>query len=425
MNDSKRLWPVASLLVLTGFNLFDYLDRYLLASTLPVLQADLKISDEQAGTLWSAFMLGYFLTSPIFGYLGDRLPRRWLIAAGVFVWSFGTLMSGHVSTFVALLWFRVLVGFGEASFGTISPSWIADLFPKARRNNAITIFYFAIPVGSALGYLLGSYMAVHHGWRSAFIWAGCPGLALAFVLLLLREPARGATATVEELESEKVATAGGWRRYLQLLKFPRYNLVIVGYIAQAFAMGGFSLWAPTFLFRVHHMNLEAAGRFFSEALAATGLVATLAGGFLATQWEKRTRTGYAWVLALSSLAAAPVAFAAFTLPDLDLAKAALVLAMFLLFLPTGPLNTLILETVPVTMRASAVAASIFSIHLFGDMWSPKLVGYLSDRWGDLQRAVLWVLPVTLIISAFFWCWLVVRTKRDLALLPRESVPASA
>lgn len=420
MNDKRNLWPVTSLLVLTGFNLFDYLDRYLLASTLPILQADLKISDEQAGKLWSAFMLGYFLTSPLFGYLGDRMPRRWLIAAGVFVWSLGTLMSGHVSTYVSLLMFRVLVGFGEASFGTISPSWIADLFSKARRNNAITIFYFAIPVGSALGYLLGSYMAMHHGWRSAFLCAGYPGLALAFLLLLLREPERGATATTEELAVAKAETTLGWRRYAELLKFPRYNLVIVGYIAQAFAMGGFSLWAPTFLFRVHHMDVEAAGRFFSMSLAATGLVATLAGGFIATSWEKRTGTGYSWVLALSSLVAAPVAFAAFMLPDLGLAKLALVLAMFLLFLPTGPLNTLILETVPVTMRASAVAASIFSIHMFGDMWSPQFVGYLSDRWGDLQRATLWVLPGALVVSAFFWCWLVVRTKRDLARAPQAS-----
>jgi len=212
----------------------------------------------------------------------------------------------------------------------------------------------------------------------------------------------------------RAETALGWRRYAELLKFPRYNLVIVGYIAQAFAMGGFSLWAPTFLFRVHHMDVEAAGRFFSMSLAATGLVATLAGGFIATSWEKRTGTGYSWVLALSSLVAAPVAFAAFMLPDLAMAKLALVLAMFLLFLPTGPLNTLILETVPVTMRASAVAASIFSIHMFGDMWSPKLVGYLSDRWGNLQRAALWVLPGALVVSAFFWCWLVVRTRRDLA-----------
>ena len=424
MNEKKPLWPVASLLVLTGFNLFDYLDRQILAAVLPVLQPDLGLTDDRAGTIGTAFMLGYFLTSPVFGYLGDRLPRRWLVAAGVLVWSLGTLLSGHANAYVSLMLFRTLVGFGEASFGTISPGWIADLFPPARRNNAITIFYFAIPVGSALGYLFGGYMAAHHGWRSAFWWAGYAGLALAFILFWLREPARGAS---EPGGPAAAAAHGpvGWGVYVELMKFPRYVLVILGYIAQTFAMGGFAFWAPSFLVRVHHMAVDDAGYFFSASLAATGLVATLAGGFSATWWQKRTGTGYAWVLALSAVAAAPAAFATFALADLGSARVALVLTMFLLFLSTGPVNTLILETVPVVMRASAMAASIFAIHLCGDLWSPTFVGFLSERWHNLQRAVLWALPGALVVSGFFWCWLVWWTRRELAAAPKAAVAPAA
>jgi MFS family permease len=411
--DAKPLWPVATLVALTGLNLLDYLDRQLLAAVLPALQSELRIHDEQAGNIATAFMLGYFLTAPVFGWLGDRLSRTWLIAGGVFVWSLGTLLSGHAGAYVSLLLFRVLVGFGEASFGTISPGWIADLFPPLKRNNAITIFYFAIPVGSALGYLVGGYMAVHYGWRSAFLWAGYPGLGLALLLFFLREPARGAS---EPAGAGAGAPAGppGWRAYLDLLKFPAYRLVVAGYVAQTFAMGGFSLWAPTFLYRVHHMALDQAGFFFSASLAATGLVATLAGGFWATRWQRRTGAGYAWLLALSACLAAPTAFAAFILPDLGQAKVALVATMFLLFFSTGPVNTLILETVPVAMRATAMAASIFAIHMFGDLWSPKFVGYLSDRWGDLRQAVLCALPGALIVSAVFWCLLVAHVRRDRA-----------
>jgi MFS family permease len=409
-DDAQPLWPKATLVALTGLNLLDYLDRQLLAAVLPALQPALGIKDEQAGTIATAFMLGYFLTAPIFGWLGDRLSRKWLVAGGVFVWSLGTLLSGHAGAYVSLLFFRVLVGFGEASFGTISPGWIADLFPTRRRNNAITIFYLAIPVGSALGYLMGGYMAVHYGWRSAFLWAGYPGLLLALVLFFLREPVRGASDPI----AAAPAGPAGWRSYLALLKLPDYVLVVAGYIAQTFAMGAFSLWAPSFLFRVHHLALDRAGFFFSASLAATGLVATLVGGFWATRWQRRTGTGYAWVLALSAALAAPVAFAAFTLADLGQAKVALVLTMFLLFLSTGPVNTLILETVPVAMRASAVALSIFSIHLFGDLWSPKFVGYLSDRWGDLRLAVLSVLPAALVVSAVLWCLLVAHTRRRVA-----------
>lgn len=408
LNDRKPHWPIGSLVILTGLNLMDYLDRQLLAAVLTPIKDELKLSDEQLGTIQSAFMWGYFLTSPIFGYLGDRMPRRWLVAAGVFVWSLGTLMSGHVSALGALIFFRVLVGFGEASFGTISPGWIADLFPAGKRNTMISIFYLAIPVGSALGYMIGGAIAAKYGWRSAFLWAGYPGLLLAFLLFILREPPRGASESVAAPVAD--ATAAGWGAYLALFKFPRYLLTILGYIAQTFAMGAFALWAPTFLHRVHHMGVDEAGLFFGGALVVTGLTATLVGGLAATWWQRRTGRGYAGLLALSSILTGPVAFAAFAIPDLGLSKVALAVAMFFLFLSTGPVNTLILETVPVAMRASAMAASIFAIHMFGDLWSPRLVGYLSDQWGDLQRACLWVLPGAFVVSAFFWCWLVVRTK---------------
>ena len=211
MNANKPAWPLVSLAVLTGLNLLDYLDRQLLAAVLPPLQAELHLGDEQAGNIGTAFMLGYFLTAPIFGYLGDRMPRRWLIAAGVFVWSLGTLLSGHANAYVSLLLFRTLVGFGEASFGTISPGWIADLFSPTKRNNAISWFYLAIPVGSALGYILGGWIAAHYGWRAAFLFAGYPGLLLAFLLFLLREPARGASELAAKSDPGQGASApGGW-----------------------------------------------------------------------------------------------------------------------------------------------------------------------------------------------------------------------
>jgi len=413
VNENKPAWPHVSLAVLTGLNLLDYMDRQILAAVLPPLRTELQLNDEQSGRIATAFMLGYFLTSPIFGYLGDRLPRRWLIAAGVFVWSLGTLLSGHAHGLTMLIFFRVLVGFGEASFGTISPGWIADLFSPDRRNNALSWFYLAIPVGSALGFILGSWIAVHYGWRSAFLFAGYPGLLFAFLLFLLREPVRGASETAGQPAATE-AEPPGWHAYLELFTYPRYVLVILGYVAQTFAMGAFSVWATTFLVRVHHMELAAAGGFFGQALVIMGLVATIGGGYLASFWQRRTGTGYVWVLALSAVGAVPAVFAAFTLPDTAQVKVALAASMFLLFLSTGPVNTLVLETVPVRMRASAVAASIFAIHLLGDLWSPWIVGKLSDRWGDIQKACLWALPGALVVSAVFWCWLAVTERRKAA-----------
>ena len=186
--------------------------------------------------------------------------------------------------------------------------------------------------------------------------------------------------------------------------------MVAGYVAQTFAMGGFAFWSAKFLYETHGMQLKAADDFFGLALVLTGLTATLAGGFAATWWRRRHPAGYAWVLALSALAAVPAAFAAFMLGDLTLAKAALAATMFFLFLSTGPVNTLILESVPVAMRASAMAASIFLIHAFGDLPSFNIVGLLSDHLGGLKKAML-ILPVALVVSAALWLWLAVRTQR--------------
>ncbi len=399
MNAPQRNWPLLTLLILTGINLFNYLDRQVLPAVLTPLKDELKLSDGELGWVATAFMLGYFLTSPFFGYLGDRFPRKWLIAAGVAVWSAGTVLSGTAHGFWSLVMFRVLVGLGEASYGTISPGWIADLYSPERRNNALSIFFTAIPVGSALGYIVGGAVAAHYGWRSAFWWAGLPGFVLAVVLLFLKEPERGASEAV----GAQAATPAEKQGYLSLLGRPLYVLVVLGYVAQTFTLGGFAFWAPTFLHRVHGMDLQTADHFFGLSLVVTGLVATLLGGFISTAWHKRNPAAYAWVLGLSAAAAAPAGCAAFLLQDAFLARVMMVIAMFLLFLPSGPVNTLILETVPVTMRASAMAASIFSIHLFGDLWSPQLVGVLSDRMG-LKDAVL-VLPCALVFAAVFWLWL--------------------
>ncbi len=408
VNEPKPIRPWPALLALTGLNLFNYLDRQVLPAVVPRIQEELHLDDDVAGTVGTAFMLGYFLTSPFFGYLGDRMARKWLIAAGVAVWSLGTIFSGLAGGFWSLVAFRVLVGFGEASYGTLSPGWIADLYPPARRNNALSIFYVALPVGAALGQILGGRVEAAWGWRTAFYFAGAPGLLLALGVLALREPVRGASEPVGPTVAPAERT--GFRAYRQLFGFPTYLLVVAGYVAQTFAMGGFAFWSAKFLYTVHGMELAAADDFFGVSLVLTGLVATLAGGFAATWWRRRHPAGYAWVLALSALAAAPAAWAAFTLGDLALAKTALAAAMFFLFLSTGPVNTLILETVPVTMRASAMAASIFAIHALGDLWSPKIIGRLSVHFGGLQKAML-VLPVALVVSAALWLWLAVRTQR--------------
>lgn len=405
---NRSLSPFWMLSILTGLNLFNYLDRFVVSAVLPSLQADLSISDGEAGRTVTAFMIGYFITAPFFGYFGDRLSRKWLIAAGIAVWSLGTVLTGFAATLGALLSYRVFVGLGEASYATISPSLISDTFAPAKRNNALTIFYVAIPVGAALGNILGGEIAAHYSWREAFIWAGAPGLVLALLLLPFAEPRRGgADALADAVAIAEKPSVGD---VFKILRIREYVLLVLGYTAYTFALGAFALWGPSFLHRVHEVPEKTAATFFGGVLVVAGLLGTLLGGFAATGFQKRSRAGYALTLGFSVLAAVPVSLAAFLVEDRTTSMVCLASAMFLLFLSTGPVNTLILETVPANLRSSAMALSIFAIHLFGDMWSPEIVGHLSDTWGSLQRAVL-ILPGALLIGALFWLLLAVRQMR--------------
>jgi len=371
------------------------------------LQKELALNDAQAGRLVTAFMIGYFVTSPIFGWLGDRSSRKWLIAAGILVWSLGTVLTGFAATFAMLIAFRVLVGVGEASYATISPGLISDSHAPAKRNNALTIFYVAIPVGAALGTIIGGLIAAHWGWRHAFIWVGAPGLFLALVLLPFAEIKRGQS----DGKTGETAKRPTVRDILNLVRIPDYVLVVLGYTAYTFALGAFGHWGPTFLHRAHGVAVDRAGEFFGLVLVVAGLVGTLLGGFAATAWQKRNPAGYAWVLGLAVLAAVPLAFGAFLAASTFWSMAFLAGAMFFLFLPTGPVNTLILQTAPVNLHASAMAVSIFTIHLFGDMWSPEIVGRLADSaGGNLSRAVL-ILPVALLLASALWLVLALKTQR--------------
>lgn len=400
----KALSPFWLLFVLTGLNLFNYLDRSVLYAVRTPMANDFGIGYGDSGRMLTAFMIGYFVTSPFFGYLGDRFSRKWLIAIGIFVWSLGTVLTGFAGSFALLLLFRVMVGVGEASYATISPSLISDAFTSTRRNNALTIFYVAIPVGSALGYLVGGEISTHWGWRHAFIWAGLPGLLLALVLLPFREPKRGQA----DLASGETVARPKFSDYTKLLKNWNYQLVIWGYVAYTFALGAFAFWGPTFLEQVHGQTTANANRFFSIVLVFAGLVGTLLGGFAASAWQKRNPAGYAWMLGISVLVAVPTSFGAFLVADHQTSMILLGTSMFLLFLSTGPVNTLIIESVPVNLRASAMAMSIFMIHLFGDMWSPEIVGRLADAWSSLSQAVL-ILPAVLLLCSALWFSLAFKT----------------
>src|SRR5215470_2377620 len=177
--------------IVTLLNLLNYIDRYILAAVLPRMQSELHLTNSQAGLLATAFLVAYFLTSPVFGVLGDRLSRTRLMSVGVIAWSIATAATGVMRNFTQLLMARSSVGVGEAAYATISPALLSDYFPRDQRGRAFSMFYAAIPVGAAAGYLLGGLIEAALGWRAAFYVVGLPGIGAALLALTAPDPPRG------------------------------------------------------------------------------------------------------------------------------------------------------------------------------------------------------------------------------------------
>ncbi|HEY6101557.1 MAG TPA: MFS transporter [Anaeromyxobacter sp.] len=385
-----------ALAVLTAINLLNYLDRYVISALLESLRADLWLTDARLGSLGTVFIVVYMLASPVFGVLGDRRDRPPLLALGVGLWSIATMLSGATRGYGTLLAARAAVGIGEAAYGTISPGLLADHFGPARRSRAYAMFFAAIPVGVALGYIVGGLVDRRLGWRWAFLISGVPGLVLALSCLRLKDPPRGASESTWIIRGEGGIAA----TYRRLLSNRPYALAVLGYAAYTFAVGGMAFWMPAFLERTRGVPRSVATVQFGTIVVMTGFAGTFAGGYLADALRRRFREADLWVCGVTTLAAAPLALVVFTTYRPIVYLVALVLAQLLLFASTGPVNAAIVNAVAPAERASAVAISILAIHLFGDVPSPWLIGLLSDR-SSLGRAVL-IVPVAILVSGIIW-----------------------
>jgi len=389
--------------VLSTINLLNYLDRYLVPPLVPDLERAMGLSDQQVGWLWPAFMIVYMVAAPLFGAWGDRGSRPRAIALGVFIWSLATVLSGLTRDYPQLFAARALVGVGEAAYAAIAPALLADCFPLAARGRVYAVLNMAIPVGAALGYVLGGLIGHHFGWRAAFFLCGAPGLLLAATLLALPDPPRGAQETPAHAPSPALARSGprsALAVYLSLLRRGPYLLLVLGYAAYTFALGGLGFWMPTFLERVRGVPPDAATTGFGAIVVVTGFVGTLAGGWLGDYCLKRSPQGYLWFSGALTLAAAPIAWLALGASAPGLYYPALVLAEVLLFMSTGPINAAIANSVSPFERASAMALCVFAIHLLGDVPSPPLIGYLATA-ASLGRAVL-IVPLGIALGGIVW-----------------------
>jgi len=387
-----RLYPRTALVLLTALNLLNYVDRSVLFAVQPLVQAEFHLTNAQLGYLTSAFLAFYMVAAPFTGPLADRYSRKVIIAIGAFFWSGLTLLTAVTHSYQALLVRHTLVGIGEASFVTIAPTFVADLFPEEKRGRILGVFYLAIPVGTALGYVLGGNLGERFGWRFPFYIAAVPGFLLALAMLFIPEPPRGQFDSVRETVER--GTIKG------LTRNPAFWTATLGMAMMTFALGGIQVWMPTFLSTMRGYSLKAANELFGGIIVLDGTLASLAGGWLGDRLLPRTKGAYYMVSAISMALGVPVMIIALFARGRAMVPGILV-AAFLLLLNTAPLNAALINSVGAHIRATAIAFNIFIIHLLGDVPSPTLMGWIADR-RSLQVAFICPVIAMMVSSAILF-----------------------
>ena len=385
----QRISPaLGTLLLLIGLNLLNYIDRYILPGEVSLIQREFHSTDQQMGALTTALFFFYMFTAPATGWLGDRFRRKPLIIGGAVLWSLATLGTAWVHDYWTLYIRHAFVGVGEATFGIFAPAVLADFYPDRDRNRILSIFYLAIPVGAALGYLAGGVLGSLWGWRAPFFICAIPGLVIAALYGWIgREPERGS--------SDHIKPTLNRTTFRGLFTNPAYLTATFGLAMLTFAMGGISAWVPEFLRRSAGLSVGNASQVVGAITVIDGIAGTLVGGWLAQRWLRTDhRALYLlsfWSVALTLPCGVLIFFGPHTwaIPSLFAAE-------FFLFLNTGPLNAAILNSVSAPVRATAVGLNLFIIHAFGDTFSPQIIGAISDRTN--LRLGLGATLITLVIS---------------------------
>jgi len=441
----------SALVFLLLINLFNYVDRYVLAAVVgPIKQTffgeggfagrddmlsqalnwfqqhvGFKPDDACLGLLATAFMAMYMIASPIFARLAERRSRWALVGVGVVLWSLASGASGLAGTFLALLLTRCLVGIGEAAYGPVAPTVLSDYYPVNERGRVLARFYLALPVGTALGFMLGEMVAKSglgawgagafgakpESWRWAFYIVVIPGLLLGARSFFLREPPRGQADLAAAVAPQKT----NWSAYLVLLRTPSYMLCTAGMAMMTFAMGGIGFWMPYYLEQLPHAPTKPI-TIFGAILVLAGLAGTLLGGWLGDKLRTRFSGSYFLVSALAMFTGFPIFLAVLWTP-FPWIWVLIFWTLFCLFFNTGPTNTILANVTHPSMRAAGFALNIFVIHAFGDAVSPTIIGLLNGYFGGDMSKSFFVVGLTFLLAGGFWLAGMKFLKRDTELAP--------
>src|SRR5881394_2135071 len=388
-----------ALFLLLAINLFNYIDRQILAALEPDIRGTFFAANDvnamtKTGLLGDAFFVTYMISAPILGLLADRFSRWIIVGSAVILWSLASGCSGLAATFAILFATRICVGIGEGGYGPAAPTILSDLFPIETRGRIMAIFCAAIPVGSALGYVIGGLVGSHLGWRRAFYLVAPPGLLLGLLCFWQRDPRAAGDYPAQNSLRRSI------RDYLDLFRTRSYLINCIAMTLMTFVTGGLGFWVPAYL-RYRHQSPEAGMTIFGLITVVAGLVSTLLGGVIADRLRPRFAGSYFWVSGIGMLICCPFFIATLYIP-FPAAWVAMFLAIFFLFLNTGPSNTALANVSVPTVRATAFAANIFVIHAFGDVQAFWLLGYIGGH-TNMHVAFLFVSGIIFLSGA---AWLI-------------------
>lgn len=389
--------PKIILLILFLINLFNYIDRQVLFAVFPLLAKDLNLNDAQLGLLGSVFMIVYTLTAPVIAYFADKSPRQIWVSVCAVLWSGATALTGLAKNFFHIAMARSFIGIGEAGFTSVSPSLAAEGFDKTVRARILAILGLALPLGSALGYLLGGLIGQHYGWRMAFYILAIPGFLLAVWAFVYIKDKR--KTTQEEKNQIKISN------YLQFFKSKSFVYVCLAEAMATFTLGGLAAWMPTYFHRYYGFSVAEAGTKFGLMIIIAGLIGTLGGGMLADFLIKKTKRAYFYTTLLGYMMALPFGLLGLLCENQTLALLCFGIAMSFVFMQTS-LNAAIISITSLKIRSMAFAFHIFVIHALGDALSPMTIGKISQAF-DLQLAVF--IAIVFLIPAIVFCYFAGRT----------------
>jgi MFS family permease len=345
----------------------------------------------KTGLLGDAFFVTYMISAPILGLLADRFSRWIIVGSAVILWSLASGASGLAATFAILFATRICVGIGEGGYGPAAPTILSDLFPIETRGRIMAIFYTAIPVGSALGYVIGGLVGAHFGWRWAFYLVAPPGLLLGLLCFRQRDPRVGANNLAQK-------SRRSISDYLRLFRTRSYLINCVAITLMTFVTGGLGFWVPAYL-RYRNQSPAVGMTIFGLITVVAGLVSTLLGGIIADRLRPRFPGSYFLVSGIGMLIACPIFIVALYIP-FPAAWIAMFFAIFFLFLNTGPSNTALANVSLPAVRATAFAANIFFVHAFGDVQAFWLLGYIGGH-TNMHVAFLFVSGI-IFVSGVAW-----------------------